>query len=175
MRNSSQKMFFAAMAVVCMGLAQSVFASDVITTSSKVAYLNDQVGTPAMREQCTWDSKMAGAIIEQSKGTIVSTDQDIDKVTGKKLKIYVTDIHATGGGRFSGPKWMNVRGELTEGGKLIGNFKFFRSTVGGRLETCKTLDYISKAITKDVINWLKNPSIMPATEAAETKAPEAAK
>ena len=66
-----------------------------------------------------------------------------------------------------------------EDGKLLGNFELRRTTSGGKLTACITLEYIGKALTKDVLKWLKNPGIkaIPSAtaDATDTKVQEAVK
>ncbi len=155
---------------------QTAIASDLVTMSYKIPYLNDNVGSGNIQNECTWNSVMPAAMVAQSKGTLVLTDQDLSMVSGKKLFITATHVHAVGGGRFSGPKWITLDGKLMEDGKLLGNFQLRRTTSGGKFGGCATLEYISKALTKDVLKWLKNPQIMTVPVATPEAVPaEAAK
>ena len=81
---------------------------------------------------------------------------------GRVLSMRITDVHAPGGGMFSGPKWMAVKGELREGGQTIGTFTARRGSGGGAFggykSTCAILGRCAKAIGKDIAGWLKNPS-----------------
>ena len=156
------RMRLAASCILLIGLSQSAVAGNQVTISNKIPYLSDQVGTADLQKECTWNSTMPAAIVAQSKGTVVSTDQDMANVAGKKLIIVATHVHAIGGGGFSGPKWIRIEGKLTDGDQLIGNFELRRTTKGGKFTACTTLEYISKALTKDVLKWLKNPQIMAA-------------
>ena len=139
-------------------LAQPALAAGPITIAAKIPYLNDGVASPAIRAECTWNSDVPAAIVAKSKGGVVSTDQDLASVHGRKLTVTVVNLHAAGGGGFSGPKWIAMRGELNEDGKVLGNFDFRRTTSHGRMTTCATLDYIGKALTQDILKWLKNPT-----------------
>ncbi|MEO8003183.1 MAG: hypothetical protein ABI644_15035 [Arenimonas sp.] len=167
--NSRSRVFLMLVSVLFCSMAGTAIASDQITISSKFPYLNDQIGNAAARNECTWNTTMPADVVAQSKGAVISTDQDLDTVAGKKLIITVTNLHTAGGMRFSGPKWIALRGELMEDGKLLGNFQLRRATSGGKSTGCKTLDYISKALTQDVLKWLKNPAIMQ-TPSSDTNA-----
>ena len=160
--NSRSKVFSSLVSLLILNTAGPATASDQTTISSKLPYLNDQVGSAAIRNECTWNTTMPTAVVAQSKGTVISTDQDLTTVAGKKLIITVTNLHTAGGMGFSGPKWIALRGELIEDGKLLGNFELRRATSSGKSTGCKTLDYIGKALTQDVLKWLKNPVIMAA-------------
>ena len=171
--NSRSIVFSTLVSLLILSTAGPATASDQITISSKIPYLNDNVGSGNIQNECTWNSTMPAALVAQSKGTVVSTDHDMTTVTGKKLIITATHVHAIGGGGFSGPKWITLEGKLTENGKLLGNFQLKRTTGGGglRFGGCKILEYISKALTQDVLKWLKNPQIMAAPAPAPATAP----
>lgn len=81
-----------------------------------------------------------------------------------------SDNDAWDNARFSGPKRINLDG------KLLGNFQLKGTTTGGKFTGCATLEYISKALTKDVLKWFKNPQIIAVPASALEPAPaEAAK
>ena len=81
------------------------------------------------------------------------------------LKISIVKVHAPPGGKYSGAKWVQVKGELSdENGKLIGSFTGQRTTGGFKLgktpgKTCKFLQRVGRALGKDIGIWLRNPSI----------------
>ena len=146
-------------ALLLLVMAPPVFAEGTITIASRIPYANDDVGRDAIRTQCTWNSDLPAALVARSNGKVVSTDQDLATIRGKKLIMTTTDIHAMGGGGFSGPKWIVVHGELSEDGKVLGNFDFRRVTSHGKMTVCGTLDYIGKALTNNILIWLENPTM----------------
>jgi hypothetical protein len=76
---------------------------------------------------------------------------------GRYLELTISEVHAPGGGFFSGPKWMAVQGKLTDRGKVIGTFRAKRVTTGMR-STCGSLAKLSTVIGKDIAGWLAAPS-----------------
>lgn len=80
----------------------------------------------------------------------------------KVLDMTVTYIWAPGGGTWSGPKQLDVHGELIENDAVIASFDVQRTTVTGGWAagggTCEVLDYISESIAKDIRPWLANPT-----------------
>lgn len=139
---------------------------DVVTISSVIPYA-DGVANEFIRSECNWNTVMPALMVMQSKHSVVASDEDLTQVPGKKLFIKTSDMHVIGGSNLSGPKWIILQGELVDNGKLLGNFEFKRMTMGGKFTTCKTLDYISESLIRDILKWLKNPGVMPAPKSAK--------
>lgn len=148
--------------------AQAAAAGDPITITSTIPYANDKVGTVAVRQQCDWNTVLPAVLVAQSNGTIVASDTDLSTVTGRKLTMTIINVHASGG-MFGGPKWAIVRGELSEDGKLQGNFEFRRVSNARRLTSCSSLDRIAKALAVNITEWLKHPTLS-AAPGAESEA-----
>lgn len=81
---------------------------------------------------------------------------------GRTLTLEIGDVHAPGGGAFSGPKTVTVTGTLRENGQKIGNFVATRYSGGGAFGfykgTCAIAGRCAKALGKDIADWLKNPA-----------------
>lgn len=81
------------------------------------------------------------------------------------LNMTIIKVHAEPGGKYSGAKWVQIKGELKdEKGKLIGSFTGQRTTSGFKTgfspgKTCKFLQRVGRALGKDIGVWLRNPSI----------------
>lgn len=83
---------------------------------------------------------------------------------GKTLTLEITHVMGFGGGLYSGPKQLVVKGTLTEGGAVTGSFEVKRTTVtggafGGYKGTCSLLHRVAKAVAKDVGEWLPSPTM----------------
>jgi hypothetical protein len=170
--NFSKKIRALAIPAMLLMSAQAMAAGDPITISATIPYANDAVATAAVREECHWNTELPAALVAQSDGAIIATDKDLSTVSGKKLVITVTNVHASGG-IFSGPRWAILHGELIENGKLLGNFQFRRVSAGGLPRTaCPVLDHIGKALTGDILKWLKNPTMSATTSDATEPSPE---
>jgi hypothetical protein len=167
--NFNKKIRALAIPALLLMSAHTMAADGPITISSTIPYANDDVGSAAIRTECHWNTELPAALVAQSNGAIVSTDKDLSTVSGKKLVITVANVHASGG-IFSGPRWAVLHGELFEDGKLQGNFQLRRVSAGGAPRTaCPVLGHIGKALTADILNWLKNPTMSATTtDAAET-------
>ena len=75
----------------------------------------------------------------------------------KRLALVATALRATGGGPFSGPKWITLEGKLNKGVKLLGSFEVRRQTMGG-YGVCDTLTSLSEEIAEDILEWIEKPS-----------------
>ena len=78
---------------------------------------------------------------------------------GRSLELTISEVHAPGGGPFSGPKWMTVTGKLSDRGKAIGSFRAKRLTTGFFKGTCGSLAKLAKVIGSDIAGWLASPSM----------------
>jgi hypothetical protein len=81
--------------------------------------------------------------------------------SGRILELKITEVHAPGGGAFSGPKWMTVEGVLRDNGREVGSFTASRYSGGGVFGaykgTCAIVGRCAKSIGKDIASWLENP------------------
>lgn len=76
------------------------------------------------------------------------------------LEIEISDVHGPGGWVFSGPKWVEVKGKLRRGGKVVGDFRAKRMSVADPFAggTCGILAKCARAIGEDIALWLQEPS-----------------
>jgi hypothetical protein len=119
--------------------APSAGASEKVQQECQV-----QTGVPAAIQQFGSDIQL---VDQPSKG-------------GRSLELSITEMHAPGGGPFSGPKWMTVSGKLHEGSKVIGTFRAKRLSTGGMVRgTCATLARCAQAIGQDIATWLNAPTM----------------
>lgn len=130
-------------------------AQSRITVSQVIPYRNG-AGSDALRTQCNWNTQLSADLVKDTHGQVVATDQDLAMPTGATLHMTIINVHAIGGGHFSGPKWAVVKGELRNHGRLLGSFTARRETSRG-FTACSSLNYVGKAIAADVADWLKAP------------------
>jgi hypothetical protein len=76
----------------------------------------------------------------------------------KVLNLTITSIFAPGGGRYSGPKQIQVHGDIVQSGQVIASFDAKRTTTRAT-RTCAMIGKINTALSKDVKKWLKKPSM----------------
>ncbi len=108
-----------------------------------------------VKDECQLETKVPNFLAEYA------SDVELVDTLGKQgrvLELAITHVHAPGGGAFSGPKRVTVKGTLRENGATIGNFVAERfslaATFGG---TCAIVGKCAKAIGKDIADWLQSP------------------
>ena len=102
----------------------------------------------AVRDECQLETKVPAYIAQFGSDVAL-----VDRLGGGRvLELAVTQVHAPGGGGFSGPKWMTVTGTLRERGRVVGSFRAKRFTTGGVFAgfkgTCSIIGRCSKAIAR---------------------------
>lgn len=112
----------------------------------------------AVRAECALEQKVADYIREAASGEhqVKVVDGTSPKTPGKALGLTITAVLAPGGGPWSGPKSVTVKGVLWDNGKQIGNFTARRHTSGGG-GTCGMLARDAKEIANDIAKWLGSP------------------
>lgn len=108
--------------------------------------------TPAVQDKCKVERDLAKAIAKRSPIPVALTE---DPSGGAQvLRLEITSVFAPSGGRYSGPKQLVVHGEVISATQVLASFDVRRSTVRST-GTCKMLDNVTTAISKDVKKWLK--------------------
>lgn len=144
-----------------------VFAAEPIRIAEVVPY-RDGVGSAAMRAECDWNRVLSEEIVRRSKGRVVATDADLSTLSGPVLKLSIVNVHAAGGGGFSGPKWGVIRGELVGTGKAPMTFELRRTTSAGMsFSACGSMAKVGRALAVDVVEWLDDPTSAPPATAAD--------
>lgn len=149
----------AAATVVSVSFAFSSVAAQAksVQIPSVIPFAADVEVTDAVRAECQLGEKVSSFIKKYGKGGI----EVVEKPAGKYLDMEITHVFAPGGGAWSGPKWLEVSGTLKEGGKDVASFRAKRFSgggpFGGMKGTCAILGRTTKAIGKDISNWLKGP------------------
>ncbi len=133
----------------------SAVASDVIRTSPTITLRDGYAGYPEFMKECDWAEELPAHLVEYSKGLVELTDQDLDTVPGRTLRIRIMHMRSAEGGGFSGPKWAVIRADLFEDGKLIGQFQPYRRTMTMFRGGCSSLSKISDALAADTAAWLR--------------------
>jgi hypothetical protein len=130
-------------------------AHDVIRTSPKILLRDGYAGYPEFMKQCDWTAELPAHLVAYSKGLVELTDQDLETVPGRTLRIRIMNMRSAEGGGFSGPKWATIRAELFQDGKLIGQYQPYRQTMTLFRGGCSSLSKISDALAADTAAWLR--------------------
>ena len=137
-------------------------AAETVKIRRSIPYAANAAVPPAVRDQCALETKVPEFIQEAAGGSVELVDGAPNRLRGRVLELEITEVHAPGGGAFSGPKWMTVKGDLYDRGKAIGSFRAKRLSTGGAFGgfkgTCAIIGRCSKAIGQDIAGWLGSPS-----------------
>lgn len=143
-------------------LAAAPAGAAKVQLASSAAWAPNAQVPEKVRAQCGLETRIPKAIADHSTDVELVSGKT-NHAQGRVLEVTIHDVHAPGGGVFSGPKWGNVTGELYENGKLVGSFRARRSTMGGPWGTfmgsCSILDRVSNALGQDIATFLTAPRL----------------
>lgn len=139
-------------------LPLSGYAAGTLSVPKKVPFEKGIHVPEAVRAECALEQKVADYLREAASGEhqVKVVDSVSAKTPGKALGLTITAVLAPGGGPWSGPKSVTVKGVLWDNGKQIGNFTARRHTGGGG-GTCGMLARDAKEIANDIAKWLGSP------------------
>lgn len=142
-----------------------IHPDETIVVGAKVLIGNIDAINDTVRDDCHFQTalvtRLVGTFNEGDKpprAKLESRPIEIEKYTGRRLILRVDNVHALGGGGFSGPKWMDMSGELHDGNLLVGSFHS-HTTSGRGLTTCRSLDSLTESTVDMIVEWLKDPSL----------------
>jgi hypothetical protein len=141
------------LALTALLVASSALAG--VQVARTISFAPSAGASDKVKQECQIQTQVPAAI--QQAGTDVQL-VDAPNKAARALELAISELHAPGGGLFSGPKWMTVEGKLYEKGKLIGSFRAKRHSVAVK-STCGTLARVSQAIGQDIAAWLNAPTM----------------
>ena len=125
-------------------------AAETVKIQRSIPFATNAPVPAAVREQCALQTKVPEFIQQAAGNSVELVDGALDRRKGRVLAMEITEVHAPGGGAFSGPKWMSVTGELYDKGKQIGSFRAKRFSTGGAFGgfkgTCAIIGRCTKAL-----------------------------
>lgn len=134
--------------------ALPALADDVIRTSPEISLRDGYAGYPEF-EDCDWTAEYPARLVEYSRGLVALTDQDLETLPGRTLRVRIMHMRTAEGGGFSGPKWAMIRAELYQDGRLVGQYQPYRRTMTLFRGGCSSLSKISDALAADTAAWLR--------------------
>ena len=142
----------------------SIAEAETFTVPREVPFAVGVDVTPAVRAECTLDTRLPQFIVDGAgRGVDVVIADTTENVTGKVLQLEFTNILGFGGGAWSGPKSVTVTGKLYENGQLIGSFVASRYSTGGAFGgfkgTCSILGRCIETLGVDIGRWLQSPAM----------------
>ncbi len=113
------------------------------------------------KEECDLQAMLGKQVLEHVSMKIASTHEVIPVSvipTEKTLKTTITTAYGKGGGAWSGAKFMYIRAELLQEGKVIQSAELRRNSKGGLFGgisgTCQIMGRIAATIGGDVADWV---------------------
>jgi hypothetical protein len=150
---------------LAIGIAAGSFAAaggadaQPVKSASSIGFAASAGVPPAVRDECQLQTQVPAAV-RSAYPELELTSGAPDRKKGRVLELEIIEIHAPGGGAFSGPKWMTVSGQLYESGKLIGSVRAKRVTSGAAFQgTCPQMGRVARAVGGDIAAWLRAPSL----------------
>jgi len=131
------------------------WAADPIILGERIPFSATRSVGILDQEDCDWNGKLVSEIVRQSKGSVAVVNGAPEGFTGRQLKIEIVDVYAPAGSRFSGDKWITIRGNLIDAGKRVAGFDLSES--GNGMTACRALEGVAKDLASDVNDWLKRP------------------
>ncbi|SFF85062.1 hypothetical protein SAMN05518865_105167 [Duganella sp. CF458] len=112
----------------------------------------------AVRNECELESHLvedASAKITKEYGRVELATANDDVGNDKVVKITITNAWGAGGGKWSGPKSLEVLAELKQSGATLSSATFRRTTnVGLFRGTCEMFHKVTRELGEDVADWL---------------------
>jgi len=139
-----------------------VAQANTVTLSSSIPFAEDSGASENVKKECKFESRLPEYIRKQAKRglKVVVTEEPLEDVQGKVLFLETTNVHAPGGGGYSGSKSAIVTGELKENGEVIASVTARRRTLVGMTPgTCSMLKRIAKKLGEDIADWLREPTM----------------
>lgn len=155
---SKSRLLFSTIMVALLGACAS---GPLLTIPIQVPIQEGTKVTDAVLAECEIERVLAKQIAREAKGPYgkVTMKQTVSGETpGHALEVRITQIHAPGGGKWSGPKILSAEGTLYIDGRVAGTFVAKRKTRHGR-HTCRMLHNNAEEIAEDIAEWLKNPTM----------------
>lgn len=157
--------------VAMLSISGYAVAADSPIRTAEVMPYEDGAGTQALRDECKWNRTLPSEVARRSRGEVVTTAEPLESLEGPVLSLRIAAAHSAGGG-WAGPRFALIRGELRQTDGSVRTFEIHRSTSLGMMSGCQAMDRVGKALIKDVLNWLEDPSIFPTIEEAAKLDPQ---
>jgi hypothetical protein len=141
-----------------------IHPDEPIVVGAQVLLGSEDAINDTVRDECRWPAAMVGKLVSAfsegdppPRARLESRAIDIERYPGRRLVLRVNNVHALGGGGLSGPKWMEMSGELWDGRTLVADFRSYSSS-GRGLTTCRSVESLSDSTADMIAQWLRSPS-----------------
>ena len=135
-------------------------AGGTLTIPEKAKYVNAKKVRSAIVVECKLPETLSKHIKSFAKSyNKVVMAKSLKGAKGDVLDVKIENAmgHGGGGWGMGSRRTLTAVGKLKRNGKTIGSFTAQRGTTRGR-RTCGALQYVSKAVAKDIGVWLAKPT-----------------
>lgn len=108
---------------------------------------------PKVKQECNIQQDLSASVVANAPNAKLAQKKPS---SGLYLDLVITEVHAPGGGLFSGPKWIAARGTLQRGEKKLRSFRVKRISGGPFTGTCGMLANATNVMGQDIAGWLAN-------------------
>lgn len=151
-----------ALAAGALALTAPQASAQATKVQRSIPFAKNAAVPDAVRNQCELQTKVPEFLAQSAGSSVELVDGALNRKLGRVLEMEISEVHAPGGGAFSGAKWMTVNGSLYDRGKQIGSFRAKRFSTGGAFGgfkgTCAIIGRCTKAIGQDIAGWLASPT-----------------
>ena len=159
MRNSLRSISLSLAFIALFVAGAAIAEGGAIKVAREIPVAESSDVREAVRNECKLQTKVTMFLDKYSEQVELVDDPS---GSGDRLELTITKVNAGGGGAWSGPKSMTVKGQLFQNGKPGPTFTASRYSGGGMFAgykgTCSIVGRCAKTIGKDISKWLENPT-----------------
>lgn len=137
----------------------------VLVVPDKAPYQKGMAVRGKIKTECNLEVHMANDIASSARSVYDEIRRE-KPASGKYhiLEVEIIGVWGAGGGAWSGPKNMEIRGVLRDqSGKKVGSYTVERHSMGGVLGgvkgTCGIMRRIAKVLARDTAGFLRSPGM----------------
>ncbi len=151
--------------IKCGAGCDGIHPDEPIVVGTEVLIGNDDAINETVRVDCRFTTSLVVLLVKAfnddnppPRARLEARPIDVRLHPGRRLVLRVDNVHALGGGGITGPKWMDMAGELWDGKTLVGSFESHTSS-GRGLTTCRSVESLSESSADMIAKWLRSPSL----------------
>jgi len=154
------------LAIGFVALAVSAQAKDSKSTG-KVLVLPEKIPygeniSQKVKNECNLDGKLSQFLKANGQKYFTEVKTGKSAPGDYVLNVEIYDADNRGGGAWSGSKFVTLKGQVKQNGKVLGTFTARRYTGGGAFAgfkgTCSLLGRCVKTLASDIANWAQSPT-----------------
>jgi hypothetical protein len=154
------------LAAMCPLFCQTAFAGDTVAIQQAVPLNEDAEIAGSVKTECHLGENLSQYVMEnaQKRGMTITRAADLSASSPGRVVTMEIMSAVSDGNAFTGHhKSMSVKGSLYQDGKLIGNFRARRVSMGGAFGefkgNCQVLDRVNKELGEDIAEWMLAPGM----------------